>query len=656
MPPLRFLRSMLALAAATMVSVASVPMPRVTSLHRDLDLPDLDAGRLQSVDLNGNGHEDLVVRLSLSEPVVPLVFLWDAVSRRFTWWADHGLPRLARGDVLAFADLDNDGVVDAVVTRYLDYLQDDFAPPTEPPFRTAWLPGQGAARFGPPHEIADAPPATTIALAIGDVNRDGRLDLFLGNAYEKYFTGYEAFANDLLLQYPDAEGAPAFVRWPMPGETLPADTDNDAAGRPSYGVMIASLDDGPLPYLLELNYGRRWNRLYQLSLAAPMAPAAYARFKVTPPARPGGPEAYRREEVRRNLRGRDIAPAAGFDGDEIRHGRHPDWLAHRATVDPRFDRPDEPPFRANGNTFDAAVGDIHNNGRFDVFLSTIIHGWAGDSSDRSRFLINQPGANGDPVFHSPPELSVDRIPAARELTDENRNYNQGDLHVELADVNLDGRLDLIICSTDYPDPPPYDERLRVFLQQPDGTFRDATHELGIDHQGAGAPAWFDLHRDGSLSLAVGQGFNRFNADRRREAGLANGTLQPGDDPALARPVARLYHFAAPAGHHGLVLRLRGDPTKGVNRDALGAIVRLDARLAGPEDNPTRLMRQLIGPGGHAGKRSGNFVHFGLGRTPEARDIVITWPNLEQTTTRLESLAPGTWLVDLAAGAEPVRLE
>ena len=34
--------------------------------------------------------------------------------------------------------------------------------------------------------------------------------------------------------------------------------------------LIARLDDGPLPHLLELNYGRRWNRLWQLSPIAPL--------------------------------------------------------------------------------------------------------------------------------------------------------------------------------------------------------------------------------------------------------------------------------------------------------------------------------------------------------------------------------------------------
>src|SRR5690606_1188315 len=181
---------------------------------------------------------------------------------------------------------------------------------------------------------------------------------------------------------------------------------------------------------------------------------------------------------------------AGFDGDSIRHGRHPDWLAERAKADPRFERDDEPPFRANGNTFDAAVGDIDNDGDFDVFVSTIIHAWAGDSSDRSRFLVNQLAESGRLTFTSPPELSVDRIPTT--VTSENFNYNQGDIFAELVDFNNDGRLDLIICSSDYSDPPPHDERLRIYLQTSDGTFRDATAELGVDHLGAGQPALVDL--------------------------------------------------------------------------------------------------------------------------------------------------------------------
>ena len=98
------------------------------------------------------------------------------------------------------------------------------------------------------------------------------------------------------------------------------------------------------PELLELNYGRRWNRCYHW----PASPTSDLPADWT-----------------------DIAPQAGLDGDDIRHGRHPEWLKERADEDPRFDRDDEKPFRANGNTFDCAVGDIDSDGDFDLFLAEI---------------------------------------------------------------------------------------------------------------------------------------------------------------------------------------------------------------------------------------------------------------------------------------------
>lgn len=610
----------------------------------EVGLPPLDAARELVADLDADGWGDLVVRINSRTPAAPQVFLWRAdeaasLRGRFVRLTRTGLPALAARDVLTFADLDNDGRADAVVARYLDYLQPDFVPPTAEPARTAWLRGNGDGTFGPPQVFDEALAATTAAIAIGDVNADGLPDVWLGNWYEKYGSGYAAFANDLLLQYATDAGVPAFARWSVPGESLPHETTTDPAGRPTYGVAIARLDNGPLPYLLELNYGRRWNRLYALSRRIPAGEFA-------------SPPAFRREETLRSLRGSDVAPAAGFDGDAIRHGRHPKWIEERAKDDPRFKRDDEPPFRANGNTFDAAVGDIDNDGDFDVFVSTIIHGWAGDSSDRSRFLVSRLREVGRLIFESPARLSVDRIP--EEITPENRNFNQGDIFCELADLDNDGRMDLILCSSDYSDPPPHDERLRVYLQQPDGTFEDRSAALGLDHLGAGQPALLDFDRDGALDLIVGQTFNRLDAARRREAGIANGSLavaEPGHEKAVPR--LRVYHNALADGRAGLVLRLRGDPAHGVARDAFGAIVRAAVDLDNDPSTPdVWLHRQLIGPGGHAGKRSDSVVHFGLGAADGVTSLQIVWPDAAQTVTHLGALAAGTWIIDLSTGANP----
>ncbi len=620
-------------------------------------LPPLDASRVQTVDLNGDHHADLIVRLNERDPTAPRVFLWEPDSTaplrgRFSPLPETTLPVLSPRDVITFADLDNDGQADATVARYLDYLQPDFTPPTNAPTRTAWLPGRGDGTFGEPILIAAAPAATTAAIAVGDANRDGLPDLWLGNWYECYFSGYEAFSNDLLLQAPTADASSAFARWSVPGESLPLEPTTDPGGRPTYGAMIASLDDGPLPYLLELNYGRRWNRLWQLTGPEPLRLHLTADESENRPVRPGGPLAYRGDELVRTLRGQDIAPAVHFDGDKIRHGMHPQWLHARAEDDPRFKRDDELPFRANGNTFDAAVGDIDNDGDFDVFVSTIYHNWAGPSSDLSRFLVNQLQETGSLDFASPARLSVDRMPDV--VTPENRNFNQGDIFCELADLNNDGRLDLILCSSDYSDPPPHDERLRIFLQQADGTFVDHSAELGLDHLGGGQPTLTDLDGDGALDLIAGQTFNRFNAERRRAAALANGTLAPDAPPeARGHPILRVYHNTWTEGRAGLVLRLSGDPAQGSTRDALGVIVRATVDLDGDPSTPAvTLLRQWVGPGGHAGKRSDALIHFGLGAASRVESLTLIWPDATRSTTELGPLPAGTWAFDLATDSAP----
>jgi len=615
---------------------------------RAAGLPDLNVSRVTSVDLTGDGFADLIARPNGRSNHDARVFVFQPDEGTFTAVAPSGLPELNARDVLTFADMNNDGQADAIVARYLDYLQDDFELPAQAPQRTAILLGHGDGTFGEPHELAIAPAATTASIAVGDANADGLPDLWLGNWYERYFSGYEAFANDLLLQYPTSGDMFGFARWSVPGESEPINGDTDSGGRPTYGTAIAWLDEGDLPHLIELNYGRRWNRLYKLTLPQPHPGKLLKRDADDPPplVRPGGHANFIADEIGRALRGTDIAPAAGFDGDKIRHGIHPRWLEERAKDDPRFKRDDEPPFRANGNEFDVAVGDIDNDGDFDLFVSTIIHNWAGPSSDHSRFLVNRLKETGRVTFDSPKELNVDRVPAI--VTPENRNFNQGDIFAELADLNNDGHLDLIICSSDYSDPPPHDERLRIYLQQPDGTFADHTADLGIDHLGGGQPTLFDLDHDGDLDLVVGQTFNRLNRERRREAGLANGTLtEDSPEDARATPRLRLYRNHLADGHAGLILRLVGDPSQNVAHTPYGAIVRATVDLDGDPTTPeVVLMRQLSGPGGHAGKRSDSVVHFGLGNAQAVKSLEITWPNRARTTTTHGPLSAGTHQINL----------
>jgi hypothetical protein len=542
----------------------------------------ISSSRVMLIDLDRDGCSDAVVdrhRIFMNQPDES-----SPIGRRFVELPtdEAGLQPLHRGDICVFADLDNDGHLDALVTRYLDLNNEKWE---DHGLRTAWQPGRGDGSFGEPRPIEVATPATTSAVAVGDFNRDGRLDVYLGGWYEQYGGSYAGDANELLLQTDEG--------WER---LAPLDRglwvhDEDSAGRPTYGVAMAHLD--PLaaarrPLLFDLNYGRRWNRLW-------MWLADEGRFL-------------------------DVAPLVGFDGDDIRHGRHPDWLKERARTDPRFDRADEPPFRANGNTFDIAFGDIDNDGDFDLFLAEITHGWAGESSDRSRLLITEFRKPRGFSFHVDEAFNVDRVPEDRP------SWNQGDLFAELLDVDNDGWVDLLLSSGDYPD----DQRLRLYRNEAGDRFDDWTERLGLDHDGSQQLGIGDVDGDGRLDVLVGQTFFRYSAEQK----------------AGRTPQIRLFQSRIAPDNRSLVLRLQGDPSAGINRDAIGATV-------GIRIGDDWRYQQLAPIGGHSGKQRDLLVHFGLGEHEQVDELVVRWPGAVEPTVATD-LAAGRYVIQ--QGAEPCLMD
>jgi ASPIC and UnbV/FG-GAP-like repeat len=549
----------------------------------EVGLADISATRLCFVDLNRDGYSDLVVDRHRVFLNVARDEAGPRLERRFTELPSDevGLPEPVDGAPVVFADLDNDGIVDALLTRHVDRLNPKWEDHGR---RTAWCKGLGDGRFWPEQPIEAAPPATTSAVAVTDWNLDGRLDVYLGNWYRHYGETYEGFANDLLLQ--------TEAGWErlVPVESgLQVRDDVDEAGRPTYGVLAAHLAlpaEAKRPDLLDLNYGRRWNRLWTWLGA---------------------------EE-----RLLDLGPLVGFDGDEIRHGRYPDWLKERAKTDARFDRADEEPFRANGNTFDAAVGDVDNDGDFDVLITEITHGWAGESSDRSRILFSRLVEAGRLDFTSKSAFSLDRVPP-----DQN-SWNQGDLFSALCDYDQDGFLDVLLSSGDYPD----NQRLRVYRNNSGRELLELTSELGIDHDGSLQLSLGDIDGDGALDVAVGQSFFRYTAE-----------MKAGREPSLKILLNRA------ANGNSLALRLEGDPRKGVNRDALGAIVEIEV-------GERRLVRQLAPIGGHSGKQMDFIVHFGLATAARVDRLVVRWPGVAEPSV-YENLEAGYYR--LRQGGQPIGL-
>lgn len=542
--------------------------------------------RVCFADLNGDSFPDVVVDrhrvfLNVAGEEELGCRRFDRVSAERT-----GLLEPANGTVTVFADLSDDGILDAIVGEYVDLGKEGWEDHGR---RTAWQKGRGDGTFEAPQRIDGLRPATTCAIAAGDVDLDGRLDLWLGSWYVEYGPSLEAYPNQLLLS---GAGSPRVVDLP-PDSPAELDAQADLGGRPTYGAMIALLGPGPRPDLLELDYGRRWNRLWRL-----VGEGEDARWV-------------------------DLAPAARFDGDEIRHGRYPDWAVQRmAERSPPVELTPEPPFRANGNTFDCAVGDVDSDGDFDVFVAEITHGWAGDSADRSRLLYDDLQLDGTPRFHTAGSRSFfDRIPEGVQ------NWNQGDLFCALADLDHDTRLDVLLSSGDYPDR----QILRYFAQIEDGVFEDRTASIGLEHDGSQQLSLADFDGDGDLDVLAGQTFFRYSAE-----------LKGGRTPTV-----RLFRNELTEGRKSLTLRLEGDGVA-VNRHGLGAVVR--ARL----EDGTVLSRQLVGPGGHAGKQNDFALHFGLGEHAGVEELVVSWPDAKGSTSTFESVAAGRYRLEWKGELE--RLE
>jgi len=606
--------SVIAIFVVSAVPLGAAP-PKLIESSGAVGLADRRASRVQSTDLDLDGRPDLILEYEsvLLNRAAPRDAS-DGAGFRFEA-IDAGLDGPGKDGVSIFVDVDGDRVPDAIVARSLG--------------ATTWQRGRGDGRFDAAQPIDAARAGTVSSIAAGDVDRDGRVDLLIGRWYRAYGESLEAFPADLLLNRADGDGRPRFERVPLPEDDATFDEERDAAGRPLYGVMIATLLDraqAAPPQLAMLAYGRRANRLYARSdggAASGPTESAPARSAASP--------------------WRDLAPELRFDGDDERSGRYPEWLRERAKSDPRFDRQDEKPFRAHGNTFDMAVGDVDGDGRFDAALAEITHAWAGPSSDRSRVLFARDGG-----FEPSAAYSLDRVPAGD--GPDARRWNQGDLFVELADVDLDGRLDVILASGDYPDPPPFDERLRIFLQRsaPDESGRrlvDATAALGVDLPGCGQIALADFDLDGRVDVAAGQSFTRFTPAMIEAAGgsprvrLFLNRRAASDAPPPSTEAAT--PSAAQFDPNALVLELVGDPSCGIAAVPFGAIV--EVRTASPNGATVTQTRQLVGPGGHAGKQSAPIIHVGLGDATDAF-VRVHWPCERPIVSEWQPLSAGRHVI------------
>jgi len=539
--------------------VGAATLPRFRLVTSDVGLSLASAKRVTFADLDGDGYPELVLDAAR-------LYRFDPGSNAFEEVVDAGLDRGHGGtprapDLALFVDLDGDGDLDAISGRSVDRERPVAIPETDEPVldaqgcpvparpdhgeRSHVLLNDGSGRFQIVDRSGIERPETIAAVTAFDADRDGQLDLFVGNWYREYGVSYRAYSDRLYHGLGDGR----FVDVTNAAGIATEDSEGKrASAKPTYGATHADIDGDGREDILVATYGRQWNVLWR---------------------------------QRTDGTFEDVAASWGFDGDAERDGTY--WA---------IERTEEPPFRANGNTFDLAVSDFDNDGDLDLFTGEICHWWGGRSSDRSELLVNEIDH-----FERTRDRGIDRVHG------DAWHWNEGDIHVGFLDFDNDGLDDLLIGSGDYPDR----QELRLYRQNDDHTFLEVTRQVGLDWEGAGGISIADFDRDGDLDVAVGRSLFRLPRAKRDALGTAPG----------------LWRNDGGNRNRWLQVELRGVRA---NRAGIGARVRVG--VAGRV-----LTRELISGRGHMGHADELILHFGLASDRRVDWVEVRWPDVALSVER-----------------------
>jgi len=487
--------------------------------------------------------------------------------------ARDGTPGRATTYVL-YGDVDNDGDVDAFSVVYEDADSEGLLD------HTSLLLNDGTGKFthAPEQSFTSGAYDPLASAALLDFDHDGVLDVFAGHQYGQYGVLTSTIQDSLYR----GDGVGGFVDVTesagLTTQTFsPSLVGENKTNKPTWGVAACDLDGDGWSELLTASYGRQLNTLY------------------------------------RNVQGvfEDHSLSSGFahdDGEDYAHNYMYMCYCQAHTAEPTCEGApaplgscsgmsdswtpgsDDQPWRLGGNSSNSLCGDLDNDGDMDVVAVELRHGWAGTSSDATEILRND-GFPSSPFVR--PGNEATGLARKFSLSD-----NEGDLGGALGDLDNDGKLDVLIASSDYPKTYSF-----VFQQQADGTFLNVSQQAGAKFARAHGLALVDFDRDGDYDVVLGTSLARW---------YSTDSPPPPD-------AAYVHVLRNDTGHlsNRLMIHLVGG--EGVNRDAVGARVRAVA------DGKT-FVREQQGGYGLTGFQHDHLMIIGLGDSCVAEALEVRWPN------------------------------
>lgn len=587
----------------------------------------VEGTRLAVLDADGDGWPDLFVRRGGNAPddfnpggARQSWLLRNTGNRGFEDLTERSGIRAPRGEqapgigrpgeVVAFADVDNDGDLDAY-TGMSTGVRSALAQET-----SELLLNDGSGRFtlGPASGAIrrEGQPDAVAGASFTDFDRDGFVDLWIAeHSYVPDDSSALVFLQDHLFRG-DGTGGFTDVTDLVGLTTRPwvdlDDLDRGLSHSRAWSSAACDLDGDGTPELLAASYGRAPNHLFQGRRDA------------------GGEVRYENRSV-----------ASGYAFDEVQEWRDNEfakcWCQSNPTAEgcegvgrPRItcSQPnwshafDRRPYRLGGNSGTTVCADVNNDGHLDLFTTEITHWWAGSGADRSELLVN----TGEPdVRFVRPGNGTNGLARPQPTG----AWDFGDMTAAIFDFDLDTWPDVYVGASDYAG-----NHGLLFHQVERGRFEPVRVEEGIDHHRSHGLAVADLDRDGDLDLVVGHSRARCDA-----------TLP---DDCYATSAVRIFENLSPEGKNWLQLELQGGP--GVNRAAIGARVTVTTQGV--------TQTQEVGGGhGHYGVQHELVLTFGLGESCDA-EVTVRWPDAALTVERHHLVAGHRFR--LVQGARPVVRE
>jgi enediyne biosynthesis protein E4 len=578
-----------------------------TEVTSEVGLDGIDAIRVTSADLDGDGFPDLVFHMptsardSIAQPKKRVFMNRGGKFQETT--GESGLLDSRDGSgtgrlehLVVFADVDNDGDLDMFGGTYIDSSTDKLAAEKD---RSEIFLNDGKGHF----TLAERSGPSKLALptsgaSFTDIDKDGLVDLFVGTFYQ----GAEGGGNYLYLgggdgSFTDVSKASKVLRPATLG-----DQDKYLKGeyrRPAYGVTVCDADDDGDPDLIVSAYGRGWNELWRND------DGVFTEIAQGTPFAADDIVDYKKDNEFYHCWCSKNADKCTAEESKPRVG------CDRFSWTPGFD---DQPARQGGNTFTTACADLDNDGDMDFIHAAIKHWHIGDSSDTSSIIRNDL-SNGKLAFT---RLPNDETTMKREHTIP--DWNEGDMDVGAFDVDNDGRKDIWLSSSDYPE-----TWGALFHQKPDGSFENATKASGISHYHAHSFAAVDIDGDGDLDLIV----------------TSSPARCQGDPKCPAKPTIKVYRNEIGSSRNFVKLRLHGKGAGFSNAAAIGAKVTV---ISGGQ----KQVQEVGGGYGHFGLQHDTVLTFGLGATCGIDAVEVRWPNKENTVQRFENVV-SNYLIDLSEG-------